>query len=70
MTLCIILCITLLWKDSSGEVHPDLATDWKLSEDGLSMTVNLRHDVKGHDGKDFTAKIMSKCMAIQKMKNY
>lgn len=45
----------LIWKDASGEVHPDLATDWELSEDGLTMTLNLRKDVKWHDGKDFTA---------------
>ncbi|GAP15803.1 ABC-type dipeptide transport system, periplasmic component [Longilinea arvoryzae] len=45
----------LLWKDASGEIHPDLATDWKIADDGLSMTLNLRHDVKWHDGKAFTA---------------
>jgi len=45
----------LLWKDSAGEIHPDLATEWTLAEDGLSITLKLRQDVKWHDGKDFTA---------------
>ncbi len=45
----------LLWKDASGEIHPDLATEWEIAEDGLSMTLKLRNDVKWHDGKAFTA---------------
>lgn len=45
----------LLWKDASGEIHPDLATEWAIADDGLSMTLKLREDVKWHDGKAFTA---------------
>ncbi len=45
----------LLWKDASGEIHPDLATEWTIADDGLSMTLKLREDVKWHDGKAFTA---------------
>lgn len=45
----------LLWKDASGEIHPDLATKWEIAADGLSMTLKLRDDVKWHDGKAFTA---------------
>lgn len=45
----------LLWKDASGEIHPDLATEWKMADDGLSMTLKIREGVKWHDGKDLTA---------------
>ncbi|MFC4320654.1 peptide-binding protein [Litchfieldia salsa] len=33
----------------------DLATDVKMSEDGLTFTVTLREDVKWHDGEAFNA---------------
>lgn len=45
----------LLWKDAKGEIHPDLAEEWTLAEDGLSMTLKIRQGVKWHDGKELTA---------------
>ena len=33
---------------------PVLATDWSSSEDGLTITVNLREGVNWHDGEPFT----------------
>ncbi|QLQ10324.1 MAG: ABC transporter substrate-binding protein [Nocardioidaceae bacterium] len=39
----------------SVEPTPSLATDWKLGDDGLSLTLNLRDDVKFHSGRDFTS---------------
>jgi peptide/nickel transport system substrate-binding protein len=38
-----------------GEVIPDLAESWDISEDGLSYTFHLRRDVKWDDGVAFTA---------------
>lgn len=35
--------------------YPSLATDWSVSNDSLTWTFNLRHDVKFSNGNDFTA---------------
>jgi peptide/nickel transport system substrate-binding protein len=34
---------------------PDLATGWAWNEEGTELTFPLRHNVKWHDGKPFTA---------------
>ena len=38
------------------EPKPSLATSWKLAEDGKSLTLQLRKDVKFHSGRPFTSK--------------
>lgn len=38
-----------------GEVVPDLALRWDISEDGLTYTFYLRPDVRWHDGEPLTA---------------
>ncbi|KJF19573.1 ABC transporter substrate-binding protein [Rhodococcus sp. AD45-ID] len=35
--------------------QPLLAKDWKLSDDGLTLTLNLRDDVTFHTGRPFTS---------------
>jgi peptide/nickel transport system substrate-binding protein len=37
------------------EPTPDLASNWDVSEDGLTYTFHLRNDVTFHDGAPFTA---------------
>ncbi|QFT61077.1 Periplasmic dipeptide transport protein precursor (plasmid) [Sulfitobacter sp. THAF37] len=39
----------------NGEVGPNLATDWTVSDDGLTYTFTLASGVKFHDGTDFDA---------------
>jgi peptide/nickel transport system substrate-binding protein len=36
-------------------IVPDLATSWAWNEDGTEVTFRLRHGVKWHDGRPFTA---------------
>lgn len=45
---------TLVWRDASGETIPWLATDWALSDDGLTWTFTLRDGVYWHAGKPLT----------------
>ena len=45
----------LLWKDTEGELHLDIAESWQLADDGLSMTLSLRQDVTWQDGQGCTA---------------
>src|SRR5690349_1581348 len=42
-------------QNSLESIVPDLATGWSWNEDGTELTFPLRHGVKWHDGKPFTA---------------
>ena len=42
-------------QNSLSSIVPDLAESWTSSEDGLELIFKLRHGVKWHDGKPFTA---------------
>lgn len=46
---------SLVFPNEDGTVRPHLATDWEVSEDGLTYTFNLRDDVKFHNGDTLTA---------------
>jgi peptide/nickel transport system substrate-binding protein len=41
--------------DANGKIVPMLATEWKVSDDGLTYTFTLHEGVKFHDGTDFNA---------------
>src|SRR5216683_8378860 len=42
-------------QNSTRSIVPDLATSWSSNEEGTELTFQLRHGVKWHDGKPFTA---------------
>lgn len=41
--------------DSQSAIQPRLATDWEISEDGLTYTFTLAEGVTFHDGSELTA---------------
>ena len=45
----------LVDSDHNGGFHPQLATYWEVSEDGLTWTFHLREGIKFHNGEDFTS---------------
>ena len=42
-------------RNTFDGIRPELATDWAVGEDGRQVRFNLRHNVKWHDGRPFTA---------------
>src|SRR5262249_8510975 len=51
-----VLFDKLVQNEDPGEgPAPGLAESWKFSPDGMSLTLNLRHGVKFHDGTPFNA---------------
>src|SRR3546814_7377113 len=46
---------SLVDLNSKGGPDPMLATSWKSSPDGKTITFNLRKGVQWHDGKPFTS---------------
>ena len=43
------------WSVDGGEVVPNVAKSWDVSEDGTTYTFHLREGMKWSDGEDFTA---------------
>jgi ABC-type transport system substrate-binding protein len=41
--------------NEKGEMIPGVASDWSISEDGLTWTVTVRDGVQFHDGSPLTA---------------
>lgn len=46
----------LFTRDENARVIPQLAEDYSVADDGLSMTIALRKGVKFHNGKEMTSK--------------
>ena len=42
-------------KDPKGRIVPDIATGWKISPDGLTVTFKLRKGLKFHSGRPLTS---------------
>jgi peptide/nickel transport system substrate-binding protein len=53
---------SLLVMDSHGRPTPWLATEWEWLDGGLTLKVQLRSDVKFHDGRAFTADGVAKIL--------
>jgi peptide/nickel transport system substrate-binding protein len=47
---------SLLQVSQQGKLAPGLATSWTVASNGKRVTLNLRHDVRFHDGTAFDAK--------------
>lgn len=45
--------------DDNGRLRPLLAENWTTADDGLSVTVHLRHQAKFHDGSTVTGSIVA-----------
>jgi peptide/nickel transport system substrate-binding protein len=45
----------LVRLDPSQRPRPELAESWEVSPDGTTVTLKLRHGVKFHSGREFTA---------------
>lgn len=54
--LAIQITDSLVQYDGNMKLVGRLATDWAIAEDGSSITFNLRHDVRWHDGQPFTSR--------------
>jgi ABC-type transport system substrate-binding protein len=46
---------SLMKQNAKGDLEPDLATKWTLSSDAKTLDLELRPDVKFHDGAAFDA---------------
>lgn len=60
LTINSLLNDTLVYTDHAGGFSPRLATEWNISEDGLSCTFKLREGVRFHNGEALT----SECVKI------
>ncbi|MCL4507285.1 MAG: peptide ABC transporter substrate-binding protein [Chloroflexi bacterium] len=53
--LCSLAFTGLTRFTETGEVVPDIATTWSISEDGITYTFKMRQDAKWQDGSPITA---------------
>jgi peptide/nickel transport system substrate-binding protein len=54
---------SLIYLHEDGTVHPGLATEWTISDDGLEVTYTLREGVNFHDGTPFNAQAVADTVA-------
>ncbi len=53
--LTVLIFNGLTRSDGTGNLEPDLAKSWTVSDDGLAYIFKLRQDVRWQDGQPFTA---------------
>ncbi|UCD85108.1 MAG: hypothetical protein JSU92_02655 [Deltaproteobacteria bacterium] len=58
----------LIRLDKNGEIKPNLAETWEISEDGLEWAFHLRKGVKFHDGAELTAEDVK--FSLDKFREY
>ncbi|MGH2445307.1 MAG: ABC transporter substrate-binding protein [Candidatus Limnocylindria bacterium] len=51
---------------ADGEYVPELATEWSVSDDGLTWTLTIRDDATFHDGEPLTAEDVAYSMQLYK----
>jgi peptide/nickel transport system substrate-binding protein len=52
--------------NAAGEYQPELATDWSVSDDGLTWTMTIRDDAVFHDGEPLTAEDVAYTIQLYK----
>jgi peptide/nickel transport system substrate-binding protein len=66
MDLCTLIYSGLFKYDPKGEIVPDLAESYEVSDDKLVYTIHLKKDVKWQDGESFSADdVLSTIQIIQ-----
>jgi len=55
---------TLIYMDPKNVYHPRLATSWKISPDGKSITFTLQKGVKFHDGTPLNAQAVKESLDV------
>lgn len=65
---------SLVFADGKANITPDLATEWKMSEDGKDYVFTLREGVKFHNGDVMTAEdvvfSINRAVEMAYLKNY
>lgn len=59
---------TLTNADPDGQLTPGLATNWTVSEEGLTWSFALREGVRFHDGSDLTPEAVADALNIARAK--
>lgn len=55
---------TLFKTNAKGEVIPNMASEWSVSEDGLTWTIMLRKGIKFIDGAPFNAQTLKRQLEL------
>lgn len=53
----------LRYNTAAGKLEPALATEWKVSDDGLKWTYKIREGVKFHGGEEVNAKAIATALS-------